>query len=241
MGCCCLNKNGIYKRSCSNINHYNHIGTLIGENNGVKAFLNCDNCILKIIFSCDFRNYVKKEELNSKKNYYTGYKHQCVEYVRRWLLFNKRVLFGDIGIAHDIFQKVNAVENIDTAEKLKLASIENGGTSCPEYGDLLIFRKSPKNSVGHVAVITEVNVESDFVKIAEQNYDNIWEDHTSYSRLLVLFTEKINKTTNKYFIIEDDFRLSGSQVIEYSKNKEKVKNYVERNKYKILGWKQIQN
>jgi glutathionylspermidine amidase/synthetase len=46
---------------------------------------------------------------------YTGYKWQCVEFARRWLLENKGYVFEDIAMAYDIF-RLHQVKVIDAVK-----------------------------------------------------------------------------------------------------------------------------
>ncbi len=67
-------------------------GEVLGESTfGVKAFSNCNNtCVNPVPFLID--------------ETFTGIKWQCVEYARRWLLINKKVVYGDVDVAADIWQ-----------------------------------------------------------------------------------------------------------------------------------------
>jgi glutathionylspermidine amidase/synthetase len=114
---------------------------------------------------------------------YTGYKWQCVEFVRRWMLVNKGYVFEDIAMAYDIF-RLKHVRDVKTNQLLPLHSFDNGSLRLPEPGSLLIWEEGGEfETTGHVAVITEVS--DTFVRIAEQNFDHIpWPDQRNYSREL---------------------------------------------------------
>lgn len=136
---------------------------------GVKAFSNCNsNCV---IF-----------EPNKYKGTYTGIKWQCVEYARRWLLVNHGVVYGDVDIASDIWNKINYLTHVSTNKKLTLKSFLNGSSIPPKVGDLLIYAKA-FNETGHVAIVVDIDFKQGFIKVAEQNYSNkVWTDN--YSRKL---------------------------------------------------------
>jgi hypothetical protein len=110
---------------------------------------------------------------------YTGQKHECVEYARRWLVKNRGVTFDRVETATDILSLRNARRLSDSA-LLPLVPV----TVDYRVGDLVVFPPTEENSgYGHVAVI--VRVLSDRVQIGEQNYSNKkWK--RDYSRELSL-------------------------------------------------------
>lgn len=124
-----------------------------------------------------FRNY--------HNGVYTGYKWQCVEYARRWLLINKGYVFNDIAMAYDIFS-LPSVKRIDDKQELPLKAFLNGAKRGPEEGSMIIWREGGDFEVtGHVAIVTHVL--DDSVCIAEQNASHHpWEEGTNYSRKLPL-------------------------------------------------------
>jgi len=174
-----------------------HYGSVIGINNRVKAYSNCD--------SEDCINYedpgviFKKEDSNLVRDVYVGMRWQCVEYARRWLIVNKNVLFGEIDSAFEIFD-LNHVEDLTSlGRKFDFISYSNSNTTPPKFGDLLIYPKAEDAPYGHVAVVTNVNLELGYVEIAEQNYYNkLWEEPESYARRVVL----LKSPENKYVVTE---------------------------------------
>lgn len=116
---------------------------------------------------------------------YTGYKWQCVEFARRWLLLNRGYVFDDIAMAYDIFrlQQVRVVGNNTT---LPLHSFRNGSRRHPEPGCMLIWNEGGEFDVtGHVAIVTEVF--EDRIRVAEQNVTHQrWPEGCDYSRELVV-------------------------------------------------------
>ncbi len=122
-----------------------------------------------------FRNYVD--------GIYTGYKWQCVEFARRWLLLNRGVIFDDVAMAYDIFA-LRRVRRPATGEILPLNAYPNGARTPPGPGAMLVWDKGPRfEGTGHVAIVTELG--EGFVRIAEQNYRHVpWGAGRDYSREL---------------------------------------------------------
>jgi glutathionylspermidine amidase/synthetase len=121
---------------------------------------------------------------------YTGYKWQCVELARRYLLLTSRVVFDSIPMAYDIFN-LKCVRNVDSNELVRLASYKNGESASLEIGAMLIWEPIGNfKPTGHVAIVT--NVQKDYVDIIEQNVeDAIWPDGQNYSRRLHRIGDKI--------------------------------------------------
>ena len=149
---------------------------------GVEAYSNCNsNCV---IF-----------EPNKLNGTYTGIKWQCVEYARRWLLFNKGAVYGDVDIASDIWNKIDYLTNVKTNKKLPLESHLNGSKQAPQVGDMLIYAKA-FNETGHVAIVIDVNHKDGTIEVGEQNYNNqSWPD--DYSRKINLI-----KNNNRYWLLD---------------------------------------
>jgi len=122
-----------------------------------------------------FRNYVQ--------GVYTGYKWQCVEFARRWLLQCKGYVFDDIAMAYDIF-RLKYVRVLADEQLLPLHAFENGSRRPPEPGCMLIWSEGGEYDLtGHVAIVTEVF--ADRVRVAEQNVDHhLWPAGCDYSREL---------------------------------------------------------
>ena len=171
-------------------------GRVLGSNRGVEGFSN---------HKASWRasagggaNYVD--------GHYTGYKYQCVEYARRWLLQVKKLTFASLPCACNIWE-LNSVENVVTGEQVPLARIPNGSPVPPQESALLIYKRRFGMLAGHVAIITEVDVNRGVVRIAEQNEDD-WPWPGDYSRELKLEYE------NNGFWIRDNYSLFGWMVYE---------------------------
>ncbi|KAJ3121070.1 hypothetical protein HK098_004039 [Nowakowskiella sp. JEL0407] len=114
---------------------------------------------------------------------YTGFKWQCVELGRRYLLLNYGVVYDSIPMAYDIF-RLKSVLRVSDNIRLKMHAIKNGEAELPQKGSLLIWSDIGEfKRTGHIAVI--VNVGEDFVDIVEQNVDDtVWPKGQNYSRRL---------------------------------------------------------
>jgi len=56
-----------------------------------------------------------------------------------------------------------------------LTAFTNGGTDAPVAGDLLIYRSTPGQRVGHVAVVLSVSINPggvSYIRVGEQNQEN---------------------------------------------------------------------
>lgn len=113
---------------------------------------------------------------------YTGYKWQCVEFARRWLLLNKGYVFDDIAMAYDIF-RLEDVRVVKDKTMLPIHAFANGSKRHPVPGCMLIWDEGGEFRVtGHVAIVTEVF--PDKIRVAEQNVEHHSWDGNNYSREL---------------------------------------------------------
>ena len=81
------------------------------------------------------------------------------------------MVYGDVDIAADIWDKIDHLVDVKTKQQLPLKAYLNGSASPPQQGDMLIYAKA-FNNTGHVAIVTEVAADGSYVKVAEQNFDN---------------------------------------------------------------------
>ncbi len=141
------------------------------------------------VYSSDY-DTVDTHELPNRHDFfhevegvYTGYKWQCVEFARRWLLLNMGYVFDDISMAYDIF-RLTTVKRVSDNSTLPLRAFANGSLRHPEPGCMLIWSEGGEfNVTGHVAIITEVF--PDRVRIAEQNlHHQLWQEGCNFSREL---------------------------------------------------------
>ncbi|CAF3042862.1 unnamed protein product [Rotaria sp. Silwood2] len=136
---------------------------------------------------------------------YTGYKWQCVEFARRWLLLRKSCIFQNIGFAADMWQQLNYVERVTDAKKFHLKNHSNGSPHKPQCGALLIYPSNEEAPHGHVAVICEV--QENFIRIVEQNYQfHYWSG--DYARQIPMIYR------NGLYYIQDQHNVYGWMEIE---------------------------
>jgi trypanothione synthetase/amidase len=140
---------------------------------GVKAFSNGND----FFFSA---------ERNFDEGLYTGFKWQCVEFARRWLLEKKGLVLPDVHWAAHIFSMTSVIDAV-TGESVPMKAVANGGTDKPEADTLLIYPSSEGNMVGHVASIVEVG--DGYIRVADQNHRfHKWEGNYS-AELKVVFED----------------------------------------------------
>ncbi|MFS1701959.1 glutathionylspermidine synthase family protein [Alteromonas sp. AMM-1] len=120
---------------------------------------------------------------------YTGYKWQCVEFARRWLLINTGCVFDDVAMAYDIFT-LRTLTHVQKKASLPLQAFRNGSKQKPQAGCLLIWEEGGEFAVtGHVAIIVRVN--DDCVHVAEQNASyQAWPEGADYARSLPMYTDE---------------------------------------------------
>jgi trypanothione synthetase/amidase len=135
---------------------------------------------------------------------FTGYKWQCVEFARRWLLIRKACVFRNIGSASDIWQDLTSVERVTDGRRFPLIAHANG-SSMPKKDTLLVYPRCRDLPYGHVAIITDVG--RDFICIAEQNYRfHRWS--SNYARQIPMMIKD-----GKYHL-QDRYKISGWMEID---------------------------
>jgi hypothetical protein len=108
---------------------------------------------------------------NKLNGTFTGIKWQCVEFARRWLLVEHGAVFEDVKTASDLWSEVQALTRISDRTQIPLDNYLNGASEPPQAGDLLIYAKEYLDT-GHVAVVTEVELNNGSLELAEQNFLN---------------------------------------------------------------------
>lgn len=165
-------------------------GTVLGSaGKGLESYSNCrPNCVVWDPF------YVNHPDISEP--IYTGIKWQCVEYSRRWLILNKRLTYGSIDYAYQIWDDITYYTDPKNGVKYPTINFINGSSTKPKVGDLLIYDPNFAGT-GHVAVVTDVDIEQEFVRVAEENYLNdYWPG--DYAREIVL-----NVVDGKYFLVDE--------------------------------------
>ncbi|KDO30542.1 hypothetical protein SPRG_04443 [Saprolegnia parasitica CBS 223.65] len=154
-------------------------GTVLGTTDGGVEVYCCDYETLgesALADRNDFKNVVD--------GITTGYKWQCVELGRRYLLVNHGVVYDNIAMAYDIF-RLKYVRRVADNVLFPLVPQANGvATRLPAKGALLIWNPLGKfERTGHIAVI--VGATASYTDIVEQNVDfTVWPAGQTYSRRL---------------------------------------------------------
>jgi hypothetical protein len=129
----------------------------------------CPQTVLVPCYSSDYDSADRRVDYDSQsaEGVFYGYKWQCVEFARRWLVLNKRVTFQSIPMAYHIFQLPNVIRLSD-GQRLPMIGHLNGSTTHPMAGDVLIWSAGGNKigRTGHVAIITAAS--SEWVRVAEQ-------------------------------------------------------------------------
>ena len=175
-------------------------GAIIGyAPGGIPAYSSDYDTADKTVYTSDvnFRHEVE--------NLYYGYKYQCVEFARRWLIHATGVTFGDVGMAYEIFDMPHAIR-VKDEEKVPWTNIPNGSSERPVPGAVLIWNEGGEfRWTGHVAIV--VDVSDEWVRVAEQNMDDTyWPRGQNWARQLAVEYDKAKGT---YFIHEVDGSIKG--------------------------------
>lgn len=105
-------------------------------------------------------------ERHYAQHYFMGYKWQCVEFARRWLLHRKGLVLPQYDFAAHLVH-LREVHDVRTGAAVSCQFIPQGSATVPEADSLIVYPGTKKNVVGHVGVIT--NVTSSSVYVADQN------------------------------------------------------------------------
>ena len=136
---------------------------------------------------------------------FLGFKWECIEFVRRWLLMRKTCVFPNIPIAADLWNQLKTIERVTDGKQFPLNLHRNGSSDKPTRDSLLVYPRSAELPYGHVAIICDVI--PGFIRIAEQNYEYYnWSDN--YSREIPLVFR------NNAYYIEDEHEVYGWMEIE---------------------------
>lgn len=124
-----------------------------------------------------------------------GLKRQCVEFARRWLYLNKGLIYTDVDIAADIWDKIDHYLQVVGCRELPVINFVNGSASIPETADLIVYSEKYQDT-GHVAVVTDVDEPSGLVHVAEQNYCNRYQAEGDRRSISMIRRE------NKYWLLD---------------------------------------
>jgi len=97
----------------------------------------------------------------------TGLQWECVEFVRRYMLLTRGLLFKNVKQADEIWGLLTFMD-VDTKTDVPCMHY-NVGTINPRHGDILVWSTSEQYPFGHVAVILHnTDDKLGMVEIAEQ-------------------------------------------------------------------------
>lgn len=99
---------------------------------------------------------------------YTGFRYQCVEYARRFLLMTTGCVFSECGRASEVFAK-DSIKHVETGESYPLVAHQNGtSTTRPRAGDVIIHPyEDGLCPWGHIGIVSYVD--DTRIGVAEQN------------------------------------------------------------------------
>lgn len=123
---------------------------------------------------------------------YYGYRYQCVEFSRRWLIHAQGITFGDVGMAYEIFELPHATR-VSDGSLVPWENIPNGFSPRPVPGSVLIWDEGGEfRHTGHVAIVTEVS--DNWVRVAEQNVEDADWEGKDYARELQVDFDPVKNT-----------------------------------------------
>ncbi|KAF0692951.1 hypothetical protein As57867_015941, partial [Aphanomyces stellatus] len=163
-------------------------------------------------YNCNYRNIDDDDEDDDGSHYldglYTGAKWQCVEYARRYWITNRGIYLPSIPHAAHIWTRVTHATRLDDESPVHLQKLPNHGSEKPAVGDLLVYKSTPGQYVGHVAVVVDVLEKTPgrwVVHVAEQNqYNNrLWKGG-HYSDELKLKVDSLDDGSVSYSIKHTD-------------------------------------
>jgi CHAP domain/Stigma-specific protein, Stig1 len=130
-------------------------GTVLGTYRGVSAHSNYTPC------SPSPRCFYETGNGRSVGTF--GFQYQCVEYVVRF--YAQALRYPNMNGSGNAIRYWDG-PNTDAARRLE--RYPNDGTMPPRPGDMIIFRGSRTDSVGHIAIVREVG--PDYIRIIQQNW-----------------------------------------------------------------------
>eukprot|EP00760_Papus_ankaliazontas_P027420 PhM_4_TR332/c0_g2_i1/m.61121/K01460/gsp; glutathionylspermidine amidase/synthetase len=155
-------------------------GVAVGSYKGVVAYSNGKDSF--------FSNKKMFVNVPGAKPIFTGYKWQCVEYARRWLILQESITIPSIPCAYDIWN-LTTFNNVVSGAKVPIMRCPNKVSKvAPSEGDVLIWDKTFMSPFGHVAIISGVDLKRRIVQVAEENraIERWMAPDLSYSRELAL-------------------------------------------------------
>ncbi|MCM0147178.1 CHAP domain-containing protein [Photobacterium galatheae] len=138
-----------------NLNPQYQVGDEIDALNGIAVYYNGGV------------NHVSERNL-SADGYNIGLKYQCVEFIKRYYFeyLNHRMP-DTYGHAKDFFDK--GLKSGELNSQRDLIQFSNGTGALPKVNDIVVYDASILNPYGHVAIVSQVNSETQSIEIIQQN------------------------------------------------------------------------
>jgi len=157
---------------------------ILGESHNVVAYdytNNTNKCLEK------HNNFVKI----GNKHIFTGIKWECVEFVRRFLLLKKGIIFSQIDYAYQLwynFENIRFITFTNSKLSFQRVSKEFYFDNIFNTGDILVWEPNENLQYGHTAVIVgTTDYKNGYYMIAEQNWEE-W-NGKDYSLIINIYTE----------------------------------------------------
>eukprot|EP00742_Colponemidia_sp_Colp-10_P022729 GILJ01026917.1.p1 GENE.GILJ01026917.1~~GILJ01026917.1.p1 ORF type:complete len:209 (-),score=25.32 GILJ01026917.1:46-630(-) len=126
----------------------------------------------------------------------TGYKWQCVEFARRWLMAKRGLYLPDVKTAALVFD-MQKVHCMSTSEARPMVAVANGGARKPEKDSFIIWPATNAAPFGHIGVIVEVT--DTYIRVADQNqFFHQWQGNYSHELRLVYHAKSDTWTIKDY-------------------------------------------
>jgi len=138
-----------------NFNTAIQVGSVVDTFNGVNVY-----------FNGGVNHVLERNE--TEDGYNIGLKYQCVEFVKRYYLeYYNHKMPDTFGHAKHFFDKSLTQGALNSKRGLK--QYWNKKDIKPEVGDIVVYKPTVTNPYGHVAIISEVDLNKMRVEIIQQN------------------------------------------------------------------------
>jgi glutathionylspermidine amidase/synthetase len=116
-----------------------HFGAVLGVANGVPCYSSLyrmqpdGHDYFKRDNYDEFRSFIDDPTI-SKEKVYCGFKYQCVEFARRYLILTHGVSFPSIDMAWQIFELDSFCRASDLSQPVPITKYKNGSSEAPRRG-----------------------------------------------------------------------------------------------------------
>ena len=137
-----------------------------------------------VVFDSVYRYTSRSQFRHLVNGLYYGYKYQCVEFARRWLIHAQGITFGDVGMAYEIYDIPHATR-VRGGGVVQWTAHPNGSSTRPVAGSVILWNEGGEFQwTGHVAIATAVS--DTYLRIAEQNVEDCSWQGKDYARELAV-------------------------------------------------------